>query len=267
MPSPPGTGRQRRRLLREAVDRFAADLTGADTTRPVPGLDWTVGDLGAHLVVLPRLYRQMAESAEPLPIPSDMQRFSADRVAAVETRRTNELADMIRRETADLLEFYGDDADISYNHWGTEQPLSVIESTLLNEFLIHGRDLSRATGTIRPISRAEAITALDGLLQIAPNFVDPAAAGDLCATVHLHLRGGDDIEAADWTQTIGDGVMTVTRGRPPKADVHLHADPVAFLLLSLGRIGSIKPALTGKVVAYGRKPWLIARLSNIYVDV
>ncbi|MDH4278151.1 MAG: maleylpyruvate isomerase N-terminal domain-containing protein [Acidimicrobiia bacterium] len=267
MPSPPGTDPQRRRLLREAVDQFAADLATAESGQRVPGLEWTVGELGAHLVVLPRLYREMADQPEPMPIPADGHRFSADRIRAVETRRSEDLAALTRREVMDLLDYYGDDPDARFNHWAVEQPLAVIESTLLDEFLIHGRDLGAAKGNIRPISRTQAITALDGVLPVAANFVDPEAAGDLTATVHLHMRGDREVEAVDWTQTIAQGAMTVTRTRPRRPDVRIHADPVAFLLLSLGRIGRIRPTLTGKVVAYGRKPWLAARLPNIFLDV
>ena len=49
-------------------------------------------------------------------------------------------------------------------------------------------------------------------------------------------------------------------GKPSGAAAHLIADPATFVMLSLGRVSQVKAALTGKVIAYGRKPWLLARL-------
>ncbi len=267
MPSPPGTFPQRRRLLLESVERFANTLTDCDAASPVPGLDWTVAELGAHLVALPRLYREMAERPDPLPLPDDMHRYSAEQVAAVGTRDLDQLAELISTEVSALLDLYGDDPAAQFNHWVTTQPLSVIESTLFNEFLIHGWDLGGVAGSRQPINRAEAIVALDGILPVSVNFFDPVAAGDLNAVVHLRLRGGHGLDPVDWTQTIANGAMTVTKGRPARADVRLNVDPATFLLLSLGRIGELKPTLTGKVVAYGRKPWLAPRLSTVFHSV
>jgi hypothetical protein len=63
-----------------------------------------------------------------------------------------------------------------------------------------------------------------------------------------------------------DGTLTVGLGKPARADCHLIADPATYLLLSLERTSQIKAALTGKMIGYGRKPWLFNRLAMAKVD-
>ena len=41
---------------------------------------------------------------------------------------------------------------------------------------------------------------------------------------------------------------------------------LAFVAASLGRINPVVAGLTGRIVAYGRKPWRLARLGNAVVD-
>ena len=48
-------------------------------------------------------------------------------------------------------------------------------------------------------------------------------------------------------------------------DCHVSADPVALLLVSYGRRSQWVPVLTGKLLAWGRKPWLGLRLVRYLV--
>ena len=99
-------------------------------------------------------------------------------------------------------------------------------------------------------------------MAIAPAFVDSAkAAAQPDGIYHVKLRGG-----TDWTWTKSGGALHVSAGKPTKADAHLNTDPEAFILSSQGRIGQIAPALTGKSIAYGKKPWRLLGLANIVAD-
>jgi hypothetical protein len=64
--------------------------------------------------------------------------------------------------------------------------------------------------------------------------------------------------------TIRDGALTVTREDGP-VDCHVSADPVALLLVAYGRRSQWGPIVTGKLVAWGRKPWLGPRLVRYLV--
>ena len=66
---------------------------------------------------------------------------------------------------------------------------------------------------------------------------------------------------------MANGAATVARGKPPKADLHTRADPVTLLLSSLGRISPIKASMTGKIFAYGTKPWIGVKSLKLFRQV
>ena len=74
-----------------------------------------------------------------------------------------------------------------------------------------------------------------------------------------------DRNAPRATLSFADGVLTV---RPEPAtepvDCHICADPAVHLLLSYGRIGPVRPALTGRIVAWGRRPRLALVLPRLF---
>jgi hypothetical protein len=85
----------------------------------------------------------------------------------------------------------------------------------------------------------------------------------VAGTYHLGFRG----DGGDWTYTVSsDGVLTVSEGRPDRADARMNADPAAFLLVSLGRMNPYIAALKGLSIAYGRKPWKLKALGEVTVD-
>ena len=96
----------------------------------------------------------------------------------------------------------------------------------------------------------------------APAFVDPGKVAALPdGTYHLRFRGGND-----YTYRVTGGRLEIEDGRNGKADAVMSAAPETFAMISLGRGNQIAAALTGKVVAYGRKPWRLLALGNIVAD-
>ena len=63
---------------------------------------------------------------------------------------------------------------------------------------------------------------------------------------------------------IDDGNVTVT-GDGESVDCHVSAEPVALLLIAYGRRSQWVPIMTGKLIAWGRKPWLGPRLVRYLV--
>jgi hypothetical protein len=64
---------------------------------------------------------------------------------------------------------------------------------------------------------------------------------------------------------IDDGTAIFAHGPAPDADCRLSADPVAFLLAGSNRQSQWKTLLTGKMVAFGRKPWLALNFKTVFV--
>lgn len=90
---------------------------------------------------------------------------------------------------------------------------------------------------------------------------DPEVAATAAGVYHLHLRGADD-----WTIRVNDGAVGIEPGRPRRADLRLSADPVVFLRNGYGLVSNTRAALTGGIVAYGRRPWLTATFGRLFAE-
>jgi putative sterol carrier protein len=59
------------------------------------------------------------------------------------------------------------------------------------------------------------------------------------------------------------GTLRIEEPTDAPVDTHISADPPTLLLMGYGRIGPVKPALTGKLFAWGRKPWLGMKMATL----
>jgi len=247
--------------VRAAAKAFADQLrTVLDTGVQVPNLDWSVAELAGHLASLPGLYRDQNRIGSSFQPPDDWPAFSAAARANIATTDADELADLIVDEAESLLT--NDDPNEMRLLYGCETNVANTAAGMLTECILHGQDLGRLTGHKPRLGRSQALAGLEQQMALTPVFVDPAKAAKLAGTYGLRFRGG-----SDFTYHIDDaGQMLVRRGWPDRADARLNADPAAFLATGLGRMSPIVAALTGKIVAYGRKPWRLAQLGDVVVD-
>lgn len=243
-----------------ATERFADLLRAAPTpTEPIPGLEWDVGELGAHVVSVPTRYRRMMATPEPFPV--SLSAMNEAEIAAVSTREPEELADLLSEEVAALLDDLGDHGDRVVPFFGMEHTVAGLAGVLLGELLLHGMDLAGLQGERVTMTHADALAFARGIVPAVVHSVDAQQVARTRGTFHLHLRPDDD-----WTFVVGDGTVAVTPGRPRRADVRISADPVAFVLTGYGRANPAVAAATGRIVAYGRKPWLAGRFSKLFAE-
>jgi hypothetical protein len=94
-------------------------------------------------------------------------------------------------------------------------------------------------------------------------MVDRDKARRLTGTMEIRLRGGERVSLRwrDGALDVGE-VAAVGQALSDKADCVISAEPVAFLLQSYGRGSKWRPLLTGKVMAWGRKPMLALRMQT-----
>lgn len=220
---------------------------------------WSAVEVGAHLVGLPHRYRRMIDG--PQPFPASLAADNARELAAVPERDPARLADQLSAEVAALLDALGDDGDRPVWYFTTPHTAAGLGAIMLTELLVHGCDLADSGGRPWPISRAQAVTCLRGVLPAIVLAADPAVAATATGTYHLRLRGGDD-----WTFRVRDGAVTVARGRPDRPDLHLSAEPAVFLLSGYGLVSPARAALTGGIVAWGRRPWLAGRFGRLFAE-
>lgn len=152
-------------------------------------------------------------------------------------------------------------ATTSHSAWKLRLPPSVVACHLLEECLIHGHDLARATGRPWPIRRHHALLAVEGgvlpLISALPPtaFVNQEKAEAFRARFELRLRGGGRT-----VMVFDHGSLTLDPGCARDVDASLSADPAALMLVFIGRQGLGMPLLGGKLAAWGRRPWKLARM-------
>lgn len=244
--------------IRAAAHGFAATLRRLDADDRVPGLDWNVRELGAHVASFPDFYRTLAARSTPMPAPSDFAAFAHDIMSERAHWPIAELADDVVSGFEEWLDELGGDGSAPIMSW-VPHIVSGVGGAALNELLVHRRDIAPLTGEDVVITPDQARAILDGLIPMSAAFVDESVARRCRGTFHIGLRGG-----SDWTVDVVDGGAVVTQGRPAYADVRTSNEPVAMLLTSLGRQPQWKAAATVKMFAWGRKPWLALRFARLF---
>jgi hypothetical protein len=130
------------------------------------------------------------------------------------------------------------------------------------EYLVHGYDIAHAAGARWPVPAGWARTVFLGALPVTPHYLLPERARGRPARFDIRLRGERGARAVF---TVADGALTI--GPPAagqRADCYLSADPWAFLLVQYGRTGPLTPGLTGRIIAWGRRPWLAVTLPAMF---
>lgn len=131
------------------------------------------------------------------------------------------------------------------------------EKWSVNELHIHGRDVARATGAPWTVSPADAALFFKLLLLGVTSY----GYGRLLDWDRPERPGRIAVEfrsrhTAPVAMVLTDGRVTVEE--PGRAiDVKLFFDPVTLNLMLFGRVGRTRAALTGRVVVWGRRPWLL----------
>ena len=147
---------------------------------------------------------------------------------------------------------------------GTRLPPSAVAGHLLNECLVHGHDIAKATGRPWPIRRHHALLAIDGFLlpllaALPPTaFLNQEKAESFRARIELRPRGGRRT-----LMVFDGGSLTLDAAGTPDVDAHISADPAAFLLVFIGRQKIWKPLLGGKLAAWGPRPWKLIRVLTV----
>lgn len=257
--------RQLQHEVRDVGARVGAMLRAeAGGDRAVKGLDWTIGELGAHLVTVARRNLAVATGESVAWEPGDSPRaamaaFNDEEIEALDEHEPVVLADLLLRDAAAVLEAYGDDPDrpVAWPRWEANVRESL--GVWLGELLVHGRDLARTVGHRWPIRPDQAIAIFDGLMPALPVYVNKAKASRAAGMYHIHLRGDGDY-AVD---VRADATVTARREKPDAADLHVSADPVAYLLVGYGRASRWRAIGAGQIVAWG-KPGLALRFPDLF---
>jgi len=256
---------QARAALRDVVPSLVALVRSVPDANSVSVGTWTAGDVAAHLS---HVFRFDTDAVAGRPVPEAMVTTAG--MAEVNAKMLAEDGERDPAVLADRLGTLANEFDDVASRsraatvdWlqGVRMPPSAVACHLLEECLIHGHDIARAAGRPWPIQRHHALLAVEHavvplIAALPPTaFVNQEKAGSFRARFELRLRGGG--------RTVMDfdrGSLTLDAGCARDVADHISADPAALMLVFIGRQGIGKPLLGGKIAAWGRRPWKLARM-------
>ncbi|HEX3621207.1 MAG TPA: SCP2 sterol-binding domain-containing protein [Acidimicrobiales bacterium] len=249
--------------------RRSADLVRsvADASAPTLGV-WDAGQLAAHIT---HVFEVDADLINEVPSPladlDDLGELTQSKVRDEAVHDLGALAARIESAAETFLAVAAKVDGHAPRDWlgGARVTASVLACHIVSECLVHGRDLSKATGQRWPLERTDAVLAFRGF--ICPMYralgrptyaVHPERAAGLRATYDIRIRGGGRVFFV-----FADGGLTIEDPSNRKVDCHLSIDPRALVLLAWHRTGLAPPLLRGQISTWGRRPWLAPRLPGL----
>ena len=265
---------QARATLAEAAARSSALIASLpDDQRRLRRSEWTVCEAAAHMAIGLRgftdalggtaeLWRSMIPDTAHYP--DRLAGLNRVAIAAEPRRDPRQAAQAITSAAAAFLDATSGmppGQRIPTPWYGDQTSHTVLSATCLlaGEQLIHGYDIAKTVGQKWPVSADEACVVLEALWTMMPIAVNPEAIRSVQATYELHVIGRDRVRVR-----IADGSVAVNPSEPMRIDCHIAGTPKGFLLVAYRRISQYRLIATGRMMAWGRKPWLAFRLVNLF---
>lgn len=265
-----------REALESATAGFASLLESAPASERRTVGRWTVADTGVHVAAIAPAYHALLTSpgstgsteldrrfaGTTLDTVSDLNRYMMPRHPV---REPGPVAAQLRADVDALLRDSAEHDPWAPVWWlgGAQVPVAGVLAHLLNELLIHGRDVARATGAAWSVPPADAVhfftVFMAGMLS--------HGYGDLLGTVPSRRRPATVefrlAHAAPFRMVLGDGYLA--SGQPgPGADAVVRGDPATLALMLFRRLSKVRATVGTsagrRVVVHGRRPWVLVSL-------
>jgi len=257
--------------VRTTADRFCELVASIPDPGTRATATWSVADMTAHVTTVSFLNTLLLQAA---PVPFDMPGLTAA-IAGTTIETVDGLNDQVmshftEREAGRLLEILRDHIGLMLTasqdrdpaetfSWlgGARLPLTGMFAHMLNELLIHGDDIARATGARWAMPAADAALFFDlfliGLASGNTGHLLDGSKRPLRRRIAVEFRSGYTTPV---TFVVRNG--TVTAEPPgPGADAAVRFDPATLNMMLFGRISKPRAVLTRKIVISGRRPWLM----------
>lgn len=253
------------REILEVGERISG-LVGQDPAEDpiVPGTTWTVTTTAAHLAAANAHFAEIASGARPARhgdgSAAGLAPANAELLSRFTLRDASILAVQIKQSAAAFVE-----------HVRRRPPSDVVDTPLgemtvgescgylLTHMLGHGEGIALARRRPSMLTATHVALVVPFLVVVMPRLVDTKAVGALDATYELRLR-----DTARLSIRFDQGVATVSEQPPSDVDCVVSMDPCSFFLMSAGLQQLWPLMLSGKVRAWGRKPWLVVRFARAF---
>jgi hypothetical protein len=250
--------------LTTVAERVAAMIRDLpDTSVAVPRSAWTVGETAAHLAMASQGFASLAGGA-PF-VYGDGTVGSLSEANAEALRRSGErdgrvLADAILDATASLAGRLAS----APSGAPVRSPVGPMDLDMLGPYglihlLQHGCHIASALRRPMPVEGEHFELVLPFLAYFIPKVVDAEATRGLDACFEIRLRRGPR-----FCVTFDGGEATVTAEPPRRVDCHLLADPATLFLVLVGVTSQWSGIARGKLLTWGRRPWLALRFVGFF---
>lgn len=250
---------------------------------PVPGLEWTGGQCAQHVGAVVSGFaasiRGDLDDLGDLGLPAADPDISVGDYLALSTVASMDrspaepvaLAQTIEEDGHALARLARDPIDLDRvcpTPWygpGRTRTTGTLLAVAVSELLVHGWDLHGAFDRPRSIEPRGATAAAGTVMsQMLPFLAAPAAASPASdsepsptTTYEVHIRGGDRFQIRS-----GGGTITAHEvGQTPDCVISM-TGPWS-LMVGFNRAPLWRAVASGKIVTYGRKPWLARTFGSI----
>ncbi|MFI5495121.1 maleylpyruvate isomerase N-terminal domain-containing protein [Actinoplanes sp. NPDC051859] len=268
--------------LRAALDRESRHLidrvrASVHLDAPAPGLDWTAGQLVAHLCVVYRVFALAVRGADygaditanlgtGTAVPDVVAATNALALEAVSFTGPRAAADGLRECADELLAALDTRPDFAAERitpWygnGMTRTVGTLAALCVSESVVHGYDLARAL-RIRPWlhERSAAAAAPTVMSEMLPLLVDPTGAGGFTGSFEVRVRRAPRFVIG---VAAGRAWVAPADGRP--VDCVLALSGCDALLVGFRRRRLGRAIATGGALSFGRRPWYGLRFPTLF---
>lgn len=221
---------------------------------------WSIWDTAAHLQDVFKDNCQIARGGgSEAPSIEGIADYNQSRIDAAAGRTIEEFTADMERYLDEFLEIMRPLRGDELVPWtgGIKIPVASQAAITVGECIVHGHDIATGAGERWDVAPAHAALMLEGLAPITPYYIDEKATKGVNATFDLRMRGSGSLYFI-----FEDGRLSIERPSARRVDVHISADPWAFLLVGYGRIGQWAPVLKGQIFTWGRRPLLALKFGS-----
>ncbi len=262
-----------RAAVKDVGDRFAEMVLAAPDPGAMATADWTVMDTAAHVTAIAWTYTALVVSDDmALPVPGTAENLLTTTVYNIHAGMNTALfrgfterdpREVLGRLSASIDEVLdltaaADPARTATWLGGSKLPVAGMLAHLLNELLVHGRDIAQGIGAPWPIAQEHAALFIElFLVEICRNGV-----GGLLDNGRPDRPGRIAVEFRSAyirpvTIVLDNGAVSVEEPSRDN-DVRVYFQPATLDLALFHRMGMPRAAMGGALRVWGRRPWLLA---------